>query len=253
MRVLARLRVLAIVLCGLLISACEESGSDGSSNGAGRGGSTARMVVIQDYLYAIADGSHNFSTDNIQLFDVSAPESPNPWVRVSVDWQIETLFPYGDYLLIGAADGMHIMDNTDKANPRYVVKFEHATARDPVVARDGFAYVTLASNFGGPNELLIVDINEIENPQLVETLAMQEPGGLAITDEELFVCDGASGLKIFDRNNPVEISVKETITGIECNDVIVQDERLIVITDNALLQYEHGGSPAVLLSRIDHL
>ena len=136
----------AALASALVLAGCDGSdgGGDGGSSDTGRGGSTARMVVIDDYIYAISDESRGFAPGTVQLFDVTAPESPNPWIRVSVDRDIETLFPYGDYLLVGAADGLHIIDNTDKANPNYVVKFEHAQAKDPVVAMDGYAYVTVS-------------------------------------------------------------------------------------------------------------
>lgn len=241
----------ATIAGAIILVGCD--GSDGSSGGSsdtGRGGSTARMVVIDDFLYAISDETQGFSRGSVQLFDVSAPEAPNPWNRVSVDRDIETLFPYGDYLLVGAADGLHIMDNTDKANPVYVVKFEHAQARDPVVAMDGYAYVTLANDFDGVNEMLVVDINDITNPRLVRQYPMQQPTGLAVTADELFVCDGAAGLKIFDRTDPVEMSVKETIRGVNCRDVIVEGDNLIAITEDGLFQYEHAEFPAMPLSSL---
>jgi len=126
-------------------------------------------------------------------------------------------------------------------------------ARDPVVALDGYAYVTLADDFGSNNELLVIDINDIANPVLVKSYAMQRPGGLAVTQDELFICDGEAGLKIFDRTDPINVSVKETIRGVDCQDVIIDGDRLIAITENALLQYDHAEFPVLPLSRIEHL
>ena len=40
--------------------------------------------------------------------------------------------------------------NTDPASPREVGRFEHVSAKDPVVAQDGIAYVTLAADFTRP-------------------------------------------------------------------------------------------------------
>ena len=110
---------LGIVLFAVLaLVACEggsgsSSADSSSSDTTGRGGSTARMTIGGDFLYAIA-GSE------VQLFDISAPQAPNPWTKVQVAWDIETLFPYGDYLLIGAASGVRIMDNRDPASPQYL-------------------------------------------------------------------------------------------------------------------------------------
>ncbi len=83
------------------LSACESSGSSRSGEGAvvtGTGGSTARMTISGDYLYAI-------SGSRVQLFDISTPASPLPYTQVEVEWDIQTLFPHEEHLLVGAASG----------------------------------------------------------------------------------------------------------------------------------------------------
>lgn len=235
------------LLLGCLLAACQESGSssDGSSV-TGRGGSTARMTIQGDFLYAIAGSK-------VQLFDIQSPESPSPWANVQVAWDIETLFPYGDYLLIGAETGMHIMDNTDPGSPFYLAEFTHARARDPVVAARDYAYVTLRSDgdvFFDANQLDVISLQDISNPTLVKTLAMQSPSGLAIEQNRLFVCDGIAGLKIFDITDPASPQFIESVTGTDCNDVIVQNNLMMVITDSSLLQYDVSVSPPVQLSMV---
>lgn len=235
---------LLVVASAFFLQSCgSESTGSGNNLTTGTGGSTTRMTIIDDYLYAIADSE-------VQLFDITTPASPNPWVRVQVDWNIETLFPYGDYLLIGAADGLHILDNTDPANPDYIADFTHATAIDPVVAEGDYAYVTLRSESGGPNELNIVDISDIRNPREVNTYAMQFPGGLAVTEEKLFICDGQAGIKIYNREDPVQLEIAEVVPGVDCRDVIVDDDTLYVITENRFIQYDHEVSPPMLMSEI---
>jgi len=199
MKTLTRTLLIAAAITTLLACGGSDSSNNSGGNGSGTGvgGSTARMTISGDYLYAI-------SGSNVQLFDISQPQQPNPWVRVPVQWDIETLFPYGDYLLIGAATGMHIMDNTDPANPQYLSRFTHAQARDPVVAHEGYAYVTLRSDglFGGVDQMDVVDIRDIANPRLARSLPMQGPSGLTVGNDDLYVCDDVAGLKIFDLSVP---------------------------------------------------
>lgn len=237
----------AALLALVLVGCGENDGSaDSSGGGVGRGGSTARMTIAGDYLYAISGAS-------IQLFDITTPASPNPYVKVWVDWNIETLFPYENYLLIGASNGLHIMDNTDPARPEYVSRFTHAQAQDPVVAENGYAYVTLrdgrqASEF--TNQLEVIDIHDITNPSLVDVIPMQRPYGLSIENNRLFVCDDVAGIKEFNTSDPTALTLEETISGVNCNDVILQQQRLYAITDNRLLQYDVSVSPPVQLSNI---
>ncbi len=228
---------------------CGEDISGGDTSFVtGKGGSTARMTISGKYLYAI-------SGRNVQLFDINTPSSPMPWTKIGIAWDIQTLFPYGDYLLIGAADGVHIMDNTDPASPRYVADFTHVTSKDPVVAQDGFAYVTLASDNTRPNgfiddQLNVLDISDITEPGLVSTIPMIHPSGLAVQGNSLFVCDGQAGLKVFDLSDHLNLNVKDWLGDVNCRDVIAQNNILYVMTADAMLQYDYSSKPMTLLSEI---
>jgi len=244
-----------VLCCSLVLVACNESGSsssgsgDGGGSGTGRGGSTARMTIVNNYLYAIAG-------TGIQLFDVSNPATPNPWTNVNVAWDIQTIFPYQNYLLIGAADGVYILDNTDQAAPYLVGEFTHATVLDPVVAQEGYAYVTLKSDFSRPNgfiddQMNVVDISDVSNTNLVKTIPMQAPEGLTVVGNELFVCDGVAGIKHYDLSNPADPVIIDNIPRVDCNDVIAVNGILYVITDTSLQQYDYSVSPPYLLSTIE--
>lgn len=239
----------------LITAGCGGDGSGSSSDSitgtsTGTGGSTARMTIDGDFLYAIS------SSSEVQLFDITQPADPLPVARVPIGRNIETLFPFGDYLLIGAEAGMFIMDNRDRRNPQFLSEFTHARARDPVVAHEGYAYVTLRSDgFGFANQMDVVNINDINNPTLERTIAMQSPSGLTVgvTDngsfrEELYVCDDVAGIKIFDLTDNANPTVVDTIRDVNCNDVIAANGILYVITDNSLIQYDYTQSPPVRLS-----
>lgn len=91
---------------------------------------------------------------------------------------------------MGAADGIHILDNTDPASPENVGDFQHATAIDPVVAQNGIAYVTLKRDLTQPgpgiaNQMNIVDISDVTQPVLLDTLSMQGPAGLTVQGDRL--------------------------------------------------------------------
>lgn len=246
-----RLLVLTLCLSGFLSACNEGSSSDGGGGDSliGTAGSTARMVIVDDYLYAIAGST-------VQLFDITAPESPSPWVQVQIDWDIQTLFPYENYLLVGAADGVHIMDNSDPASPQLVGDFQHATAVDPVVAQNGIAYVTLKRDTSQPgvgiaNQMNVIDLADPTQPQLLEIIAMQGPAGLSVEGEQLYVCDGQAGLKSFDLSDPVKPEIVHTVHNVDCSDVIARNDLLYVIDDRGLSLYDTLGSFPTLLSTIE--
>ncbi len=217
----------------------------------GTGGSMARFTIVDPYLYALHDSY-------IQLVRIDDPVNPSLWSTVDVGWGIETIFPYGNYLFIGSTTGMFIYDNTNPENPTKLSAFAHVTSCDPVVAQEGYAYVTLrAGSFcgGGVNRLDILDITDLTNPLLVESYAMQGPFGLGIDGATLFVCDGVAGLKVYDVTDPMNIDLIAFETNNETYDVILIPPLAIVVGPDGLDQYDYTDvattGELVLLSHLD--
>ena len=242
------------VLCLFLIyllSACEgEGGSTNSSNASandGTAGSRSRFALIDNYLYTI-------SGRDLQLYDIEEPASPNPWVKVSLDWDIETIFPYQNYVLIGSETGVHILDNTTPGSPQYITEFTHGRSCDPVVAENGIGYVTLnsAASCGrsGINQLDVLDLTDLTAPKLIKTYPMQAPSGLAIDGQWLFVCDGIAGLKVFDTTDAKKLTVVDKHPQVNCFDVIAKDATLYVSVKDRLIQYNYSSFPMDQLSEL---
>ncbi|WP_036380128.1 LVIVD repeat-containing protein [Muricauda sp. MAR_2010_75] len=217
-----------------------------ASGGTGQGGSLARFKIVEDYLYAV--DSHN-----INVFNISDLENPQNLDDVYAGFDIETIFYNGTYLFLGSMRGMYIYDITDPAVPSLISEFQHGTACDPVVVDGDYAYVTLrGGNWCGATEsgLFIVDISDIENPELAVQYPMDGPYGLGIKDEKLFVCDGDSGLKVYDKtdiNDLIELNHFENIVTF---DVIPLENHLIMVGDGVLYQYEYLDNDIKLISQI---
>ncbi|PQJ16608.1 LVIVD repeat-containing protein [Aureicoccus marinus] len=214
------------------------------SGGTGQGGSLARFKIVGDHLYAVDQTS-------INLFDISDVSNPVEGQDVFVSFDIETIFNRGDHLFLGGQRGMYIYDITDPAFPAYVSEFQHGTACDPVVVDGDYAYVTLrGGNTCGAVEsgLYIVDISTIENPTLAVQYPMDEPHGLGIKDEKLFICDGASGLKVFDKTDIMGLTTLDVFSDIVTFDVIPQEDRLLLVGDDVLTQFTYTESGLNLLS-----
>ncbi len=227
----------------------EDSAFDGSTTG--QGGSLARFKIVDDYLYAVDDW-------NIRTFDITTLAEPNLVHQETVSWLAETIFNTGDKLFIGSTTGMFIYDISNAAQPTYVSEFLHATFCDPVVVDGDYAYVTLRAgnecpgwtNFGPPleSQLNIIDISNIANPELESVYLMDEPYGLGIKDEKLFICDGDSGLKVYDKTDVNSLQLLDHFENINTFDVIPLQERLVMIGNNTLYQYKYNNQGIELLS-----
>ena len=95
-------------------SAVNRAGGAAASSGVG--GSLARFTIASGYLYSVS----NF---DLKVFDLSNANKPRLITETNVGWGIETIFPSGENLFLGANDGMYIFDNSNPERPSLLSKF----------------------------------------------------------------------------------------------------------------------------------
>jgi hypothetical protein len=209
----------------------------GASN-VGIGGSMARFAIVNDILYTV--GSYNLG-----VFDISVTSDPSLESNVEIGWSIETIFPYGNNLFIGAQNGMYIYDISEPATPEFMSTFVHVTACDPVVVNDDYAFVTLRSGTacqGYTNQLDVIDIKNLHKPYLLRSYPMDNPHGLGIDGDALFICEGDFGLKIFNAADIDEIdkNMIKHYNDLNAYDVIPYNDNLFMIGMDGLYQYDYS-------------
>ena len=226
------------------IFALAEAANDVS---VGQGGSLARFKIVGDFLYAV--DSHN-----INIFNIQDLGNPKDLEDVYAGFDIETIFNRGQHLFLGSMRGMYIYDISSPATPTFISEFHHGTACDPVVVDGDYAYVTLrGGNQCGATEsgLFIVDISDIYNPTLTISYPMDGPYGLGIKDEKLFICDGDSGLKVFDKTNVEDLVALNHFENINTFDVIPLENSLLMVGEDVLYQYEYLDNEIKLMSSME--
>lgn len=218
--------------------------SSAESSSVGVGGSLARFQIVQDYLYTV--GSHEMSIFNISQLSAPVLETVQP-----SGWNIETMFYADDYLYLGGTNGMYIFSMENPASPSYVSQFTHWEGCDPVVVDGNYAYLTLrGGNACGQLEsvLEVIDISDKANPTLAARHTLDNPYGLGFMNNSLFVCDGTSGLKVFDKTNPLELQQIQTFPNVHAKDVIPLNNSLLMIGDGVMYQYQYDDNGLQLLS-----
>ncbi|WP_435578878.1 LVIVD repeat-containing protein [Gilvibacter sp.] len=211
-----------------------ESAND-SGGGTGTGGSLARFNITGDYLYVV-DSFRIFS------FDISNLDNPQLRGETSVGAGVETIFSDGDYLYIGSPIGMFIYGLSNPGDPLYLSQVTHITGCDPVVVQDDIAYVTVRGGnwCGQPDSLLdVVDVTDRSNPFILKSETMNEPYGLGVKGDRLYVSDGSFGLAVYDISDPLEASRIITYNDLEIFDVIPMEQWIIMIGNNTLYNYEY--------------
>ena len=225
-----------------------EAMADASANSTtGQGGSMARFKIVADYLYAV-------DRHNINIFDITDLENPKDLEDVFAGFDIETIFNQGQYLFLGSMSGMFIYDITTPAYPDLCFRI---STWYRLRSRGGRWRLCLCylegGNFCGATEsgLFIVDISDISNPTLKISYPMDGPYGLGIKAEKLFVCDGDSGLKVFDKTDVENLVPLNQFKDINTFDVIPLENTLLMVGKEALYQYEYLENGIKLISTLE--
>ena len=197
------------------------------------------MASVDNFLYIISQSSvYTFEMvgDQIELRD-----------NANIGWNFETIFPLNDKLFIGANDGMHILDISDRTSPQYISQFSHDVACDPVYPTDEVAYVTLRTGNtceGSVNQLNVVSLQNINRPVVRQQIDMENPHGLTLLGDKLIVCEGHGGIKIFDARDRLNLSLISTNNEFTAYDVIPHPDLsgvLLIIGDAGLIQFQIDG------------
>ena len=96
--------------------------------------------------------------------------------------------------------------------------------------------------------LEVIDISNKTTPILVGRYPLENPYGLGIKGNTLFVCDGTSGLKLFDKVDPLQVKLTKTYHNIQSKDVIPLENSLLMLGENVLYQYTYVEGGVALIS-----
>ena len=238
------LRITVLIFSiSIWILSCESSKSGDSMSG--KGGSMARFTIFGDRLYTVDNAMLN-------VFDVSNEKKPVQVTSITAGFGIETIFAFDNMLFLGSRNGMYIYDISDSDNPSLLSEYWHVYSCDPVVTDGNYAYVTLRSenNTCGQNrnELMVIDVTDPSNPSLVKIYPMENPRGLGVDGNLLFVCD--NGLKVYDITKKDDIKLLKYFDDIDAYDVIPFNNLLLLIGDDGLFQYRYENNQINLISNL---
>ncbi len=244
--------ILQIICLSLFILSACESSSDFAfdSNNNGVSGSITRFATLGDFMYTL-------NPNQLQTFDISNPEQPVLLSELETDYGLETIFIYDSRIYLGAKTGLYILGLDNPAQPNLLSQTERSEeffgACDPVVVKGNYAYstvktiVNICGTISTQSALLVYEVSDPENPVLTQTFGLNNPNGLAYTDEYLYVCcTGSEELRVFDISDPANVlETPELNYPIEDPfDIIVDEDRMIVSTldDFVILSIDEIGA-----------
>ena len=125
---------------------------------------------------------------------------------------------------------MYIYAVSNAELPKRLAISRHFRACDSVVANDTNAYVTLHSNAasgGAVNELKTYNIEDIENPILLNTRDLTQSKELSLYgDNYLLVCDDT--VKVFDVSDPSDSKYIDKISTQNAINIIIKNNHAFI-------------------------
>ncbi len=228
-----------------MASATFDAGGGKSANGS-QTGSLSRFGLLNNYLYV----ANRYSITPINIANVL---QPIVYQAINIG-EVETIYPYKNYLLLGSPTGLFIYNTIDPSMPKYQSMFTHARGCDPVVAYNDKAYVTVRGGGacgGARNTLDVLDISNPTVPISLKTYQMTNPYGVGIYNNKLGICDGTAGFKLYDATTSTNLQLNATIANSKAFDVIMNNNIAILIASDGLYQYNITTSNnPVLLSKL---
>jgi len=251
---------LLVLFSLMLLTACgdENSSSSGSEDSSGSGGSTgqagslATFTIVKNNLYVM-------DTSSVIAFSLAEPTNPQQFDRHAINLQDgETIFNHqNEYVFVGKRTGVDILELNDIGEMTFLAEHSHLTACDPVIAEGNRSFVTtLADNRCGMGQSLleVLDITDMSNPVVIFELVMTAPKGLAVSGEDLFVCDLVDGLrrfKIIDTEEDYSLEQAYISNIFACNDIILNGDHMILNHDDGITQIRWQGDDFTVLSQIE--
>jgi len=211
-------------------------------------GSYSRLLPVGNFLYAI-------NNEELATFDISDKNTPVLVSRQDVGFRIENIFHKEGILFIGSSQQLYIFLINSKGIPllKNSVQYfngDNVCSYDPVIVNDNYAYVTLSPIQGeiigncwrdfSISELRVYDISNIEKPIFVSNFSLEDPKGLAIDGNILFVCEQKKGVKILDVSDKKKIAEISSIYGFITYDLIVRDKILYVVGKDQIREYDYA-------------
>lgn len=210
-------------------------------------GSYANMIAAGEHLYVIGD------TELItykQQPDASVKEMD----RQLLGPDLESLHYRKGVLFIGSSLTMYIckldVENIPVLQSRTLYSdLSDFQPCDPIVANDEIAVVSLSSSvqvdedgcgLEEVDEIRIYDILDISSPELITTVEMDNPKGMALDGHLLFVCEKSNGLKVIDVSEPAQPKQMYHFEGFETYDAVATGTSVLLVGASNLYEYDYS-------------
>jgi hypothetical protein len=222
-------KILYLLFLSLAMLGCKKDEPDPPMNDKALTSATSKFTLNGNYLYVA-------SYQVLDVYNISG--APKLVRTIQLNNTIETISTNGSYLFMGTANGLLIYGLDDPENPVYRTIYYQILSCSPVVVKGNLAYVSISTGTVcnmGLNQLEVLDISDITKPLILKIYKFNNPRGMAIRGNYLYLCD--AGLKVLDITDYNDIKVKSALS-VSADHVAVTGTTLTVTGESGVYQYD---------------
>ena len=209
-------------------------------------GSYANLIAVGDFLYVIGE-------TELITFNQKEDNTLEEIDRQELGLDLESLYYRSGVLFVGSSQRMYILALSPEFIPELQSRTQYSDLSslrpcDPIVADAEVAYVSLSSSVqvdddGCGTELVNLvrayDITDLNAPLQISEVDMENPKGMALDGNLLFVCESENGLKVLDVTDPRNPTLIHHFDGFETRDAVATGTSVIIVGPNNLYEYDY--------------
>ncbi len=212
------------LISALVVSGCGDESDSGSAQDGSVSGSKAKLIKLDGAVYSLADGY-------LKRIDISTPANPTVTDELRVPFDAEALTHDGEAIYVASASVLHTYKYNDTTQQLEFIddSIPRRAVSDPVVSNGEYAYSTvIRSRFtdadgrsSGTGDLYVYEVDAEKN--LTEINFLNDIGyvqGLALWDDQLYVCDPNAGLLHMNVSDPMLIETVTQLSFVKCDDIL---------------------------------
>ncbi len=236
-------------------------GATTTQGGTGGAGSLSQMMVYGKTLYVLS-GAEGNQNGILTTFDLSDRKNPRIRQVIQLNNGPEALQRHDNLLLIAGRDGVVTASLGIESRPRLLGEFRQncPVNRDPIVVQGSIGYRTIivqGRRINCTSRLEVLDLSQPHQPMLRATYPIQNPRGLSVLGDRLFVADEYQGVLVFDIGDKINPSVVGTWAMPGVKDIVLSDFDLYAMSGSEIKTfyvgplYERGLKAAKGFERIE--
>jgi len=216
------------------------------------------QIIHNQYMYQLWQNPASGKRRRLRVYNIQNAANPIliQDINASYSDNVKSLFIYDEHLYLRSDYSATSYSLAIPESPERVGSNGFMSSCTPILFYKTYMFASAAKNPEcgyNSSSLDLIDISNKSRPNMVKSYSFEDPRGMAIKDQLMYLCDGVKGLLILDISNPLNIQVLRTLDSIKNTfEAKIEGNTLFLNGSEAVYQYDCSDPlNLVLISKIE--